>query len=204
MPSSAYEKHPSLKNEVLFAESWPYNHYVWCGKHNSRKFSITLVFMCVRIHSEKRILALSCLSIPLSVVCLSTCISTAPTGWIFVLFDIGHFYENLSRNSVEKIQIWLKSDCYIGHFTWRPKYVHIADSSTYRLFCSSTGVLREPILAFPWQHSMVLYYWQLRVGLTTIQRERIVAFFSNNGYVNAPQCYVIRTLPVFFKFQSFF
>ena len=29
-------------------------------------------------------------------ICLSACISAAPTGWIYVKFDIERFYENLS------------------------------------------------------------------------------------------------------------
>jgi hypothetical protein len=32
-------------------------------------------------------------------------------------------YWGLSRKSVEKLQIWIKSGTYIAHFTWRPKYV---------------------------------------------------------------------------------
>jgi len=31
--------------------------------------------------------------------------------------------------SVEQIQIWLKMDKNMGHFTWRPKYVYFVDSS---------------------------------------------------------------------------
>jgi hypothetical protein len=37
-----------------------------------------------------------------------------------------NFHENLSR----KIQIWLKSDNNIRHYTWRLKYVYIVDNST--------------------------------------------------------------------------
>jgi hypothetical protein len=36
--------------------------------------------------------------------------------------------------------------------------------------------------------------------------EKLLLFNGNNGYVNAPQCYVIRTLPVFLcsLFEGFF
>jgi len=34
----------------------------------------------------------------------------------------------------------------------------------YEIFCSWATVQREPVLAFLWQHSAVLYSWQLRVG----------------------------------------
>jgi hypothetical protein len=42
-----------------------------------------------------------------------------------VKFDFGDI-----TKSVEKLQIWLKSDKNIGYFTLRPKYVCIVDSST--------------------------------------------------------------------------
>lgn len=32
-------------------------------------------------------------------VCLCTCVSSVPTGWVFVIFDIGDFYESLSKKS---------------------------------------------------------------------------------------------------------
>jgi hypothetical protein len=42
----------------------------------------------------------------------------APTGRIFMKYDILEFFE-----SVEKIQISLKSDKNNGYFTWRPTYI---------------------------------------------------------------------------------
>jgi len=36
----------------------------------------------------------------LAPLCPPTCISSAPTGLIFVKFDIGGFYYNLARQSV--------------------------------------------------------------------------------------------------------
>ena len=49
------------------------------------------------------------MKVPVMSVCLSlsaqlfvhppACIIAAPTGWIYVKFDIGYFYENLLRNS---------------------------------------------------------------------------------------------------------
>jgi hypothetical protein len=54
-------------------------------------------------HSEnfkKRILALSYLFVRPSSY------NSAPNGWIFMKFDIGVFFENMSR----KIEVWLKYD----------------------------------------------------------------------------------------------
>jgi hypothetical protein len=42
------------------------------------------------------------------------------------------WYWGLLRKSVEKIQIWLKSDKSIGHFTWRPKYILLLHSALNR------------------------------------------------------------------------
>jgi hypothetical protein len=79
----------------------------------------------VRIKSEKQILAASCLSVCLS-VCLPTCFSMIPTDQIFVKFDIGNFYENLSRNP----RLGLKRAKNIGHHVRRHKYVYIVDHIT--------------------------------------------------------------------------
>ena len=60
--------------------------------------------------------------VPINIVMyvrLPVCISAAITGRISLKFDFGDVNENLSR----KIQIWLKSDKGIGHFTWRSECV---------------------------------------------------------------------------------
>ena len=56
------------------------------------------------------LLALSCLSVRPSVWN-----NSAPTGRIFMKFDIRVFFEK----TVEKSQVSVKSDKNIGHFTWR-------------------------------------------------------------------------------------
>ena len=68
---------------------------------------------------EKCLLTLSCLS-----VCLSALVSSAPMGQVFAKFGIGV----LNKNSVKTLQIWLKSDKNIGHFTQRPQNTYIFDS----------------------------------------------------------------------------
>jgi hypothetical protein len=60
---------------------------------------------------------------------VSACISSAPIGCIFVKFDIGDIYENLSSKSK-----FVKSEKDIGHFTWRPKCLSCFDSD----ICSAT------------------------------------------------------------------
>jgi hypothetical protein len=52
---------------------------------------------------------------------LSTWNNSAPTGWIFMKFDIWVFFEN----QLKKIQGLLKSDKNNGYFMWRP--IHIFD-----------------------------------------------------------------------------
>jgi hypothetical protein len=58
---------------------------------------------------------------PISLVmsaCPSACISSVPTGRIYVKFFIWDLLM-----SVAKIQIWLKSDKNTGHFALRPEYI---------------------------------------------------------------------------------
>jgi hypothetical protein len=53
-------------------------------------------------------------------LCLSAWNNSIPTGRIFL--EIWRF--SIFRKSVEKIQIWLKSNKYNGYCTWRPVYIH--------------------------------------------------------------------------------
>jgi hypothetical protein len=93
----------------------------------------------------------------------------------------------------------------------------------------STAKQRECIVAFYWQHSAVLYCWQLHVGqeryrgnvllrfIGNIQRFYIVdsylyvnsktegvycCVYLTSDYENVPQCHVTRTLPVSFLLLS--
>jgi hypothetical protein len=43
-----------------------------------------------------------------------------------------------------------------------------------------------------------LFSWQLHV---TQQHNELLRFNCNSGYANAPKCYVVRTLPILFKFD---
>ena len=65
----------------------------------------------------------------------------------------------------------------IGHFTSR---------STYVLLLSATQICHTSIVV---QHSIFVYS-------STTHRDCILCFHCNNRYANAPQCYVIRTLPI--------
>jgi hypothetical protein len=61
-------------------------------------------------------------------VCPSTWNNSAPTGRIFMKYDIWVFF-----NSVEKIKVSLKFLKNNGYFTWRPMHIydHISPSSSY-------------------------------------------------------------------------
>jgi hypothetical protein len=95
-------------------EHSPAECYAVCFGHfqgECYSFGEVLLFIRrVRISSEKRLFPSTDLS-----VCPSAYIGATTTARIFVKFDIGDFHENLSR----KIQMWLKSDNNIRHFTWR-------------------------------------------------------------------------------------
>ena len=40
--------------------------------------------------------------------------------------------------------------------------------------------------------------------IATMQKERVVAFAQQNGYVNVPQCYVISSLRILFSLVFYF
>jgi hypothetical protein len=74
------------------------------------------------------------------------------------------WYRGLTQNSVDKLQIWFKSDDNIGNFTLRLKhFYYIVDKST-NYFVALTTVQREHIVTCPWQHLTVLYCWQQHLG----------------------------------------
>ena len=124
------------------------------------------VFRHVRINSKRCLLASLC-----HPVRLSARSSLASPARIFMKFGIG----NLSEKSVEICEICLKSYKNVGNFTWRPKYICIVDIST-KYFAAQ----RQAILAFPWQHPAVPYYWQLLVGQQNYKREALLRSGGNN------------------------
>jgi hypothetical protein len=74
---------------------------------------------------------------------------------------------------VKTLQIWLKSDYIVGHFTCRSTYMY-ADDSSVKITCISTAV--KGIKFFiSIAHSLVIY---VASYIITIQRECIVAFSS--------------------------
>jgi len=99
------EKTGTKKTNLQNANSVCFGHF----QGECYSFGEMLLFIRrIPISSEKRLFPSTSLS-----VCPSAYIGAAPTVQIFVKFDIGNFHENLSR----KIQIWLKSDNNIRHFT---------------------------------------------------------------------------------------
>jgi hypothetical protein len=66
-------------------------------------------------------------------VVMSVCLSIRPYG--ATRLPLGGFLRNLStyRKSIEKSEVWLKSDKNNGYFTWRPVYI----SDNMSLNCSS-------------------------------------------------------------------
>ena len=109
-----------------------------------------------RISRENLLLAPSCLSAHLHVrlsFCLSSIITVAPAGRIFVKCDFVDFYENLWRNSK---YIWnlteisgILHECLIG----------LCCGQYYKILCGSTTVSVERIVAIPFQteHVYVIY-----------------------------------------------
>jgi len=99
---------------------------VLCIQHAMRKRRIILS----SVACEKRLFALSCLS-----VCPCVWNNSAVTGRNFMKFDIWGIF----RNSVEEIQVSLKSEKNNGYFTWRSMYMydHISLNSSQNKKCFS-------------------------------------------------------------------
>jgi hypothetical protein len=104
----------AVKKEVEASAQWR-NRNCQAVKYNNNLFFV----ISVRRKRENRFLTSSCLSV-FPHVSARLLLGDFPNIW----------YWRLLRKSAEKLQIWLKSDNNIEHFTWRHKYVYIVDSST--------------------------------------------------------------------------
>ena len=136
------------------------------------------------------------------------------------------WYVRIFRKYVKKIQVILKSDKNKGYFTWGKIYIFLILSRSFLLRLRNISdkscrenqnthfVLSNVFLKSCRVWNNVEKY--CRVGQVTIWRMRIACwipkatnththavqyslpFHVNNGCTNAPQFYVIRTLPVSF------
>jgi hypothetical protein len=61
----------------------------------------------------------------------------------------------------------------------RQHYRAVYFGQQYEVVCSSAAVKLDPILAFPWQHSAVLYCWQLYVGQQRYKGNVLLRFHGN-------------------------
>jgi hypothetical protein len=130
----------------------------------------------------------------------------APTGRILITFNIFAFF---FRKSVEKIQVSLKSDNNNRHFTWRRSHVCDNISLNYsqneKYFkINLVEKIRIHILrlltfsenrAVHEKMSKNLVEPEQTINGNTILRIRVSCWISKVN-ANAPQCCVIRTLPV--------
>ena len=97
------------------------------------------------------------------------------------------WYWALSQNSVEKIQILLKSGKNIRHFTWRPNCVQVVDNSMKYFDCK-----RSQFLRFHGNTQMVLY-WKLHARQQQYKGKAVCPPpppNSKRGEANVPQYFV--------------
>ena len=66
-----------------------------------------------------------------------------------------------------------------------------------QLFCSLTIAQMELIVAFPWHHWAPFYCLQLHVG-QQYKKDALLHFHSKHRHANAPQYYILWTLPSLF------
>jgi hypothetical protein len=86
--------------------------------------------------------------------------------------------------SAETLHIWLNSDTHMGYFTWRPKHVFIVKSCTKYFVARHQSKGRALLYSHGNAEHFILSTAAYRP--TTIKRKH-----SNNGYANAPRCYVV-------------
>ena len=135
------------------------------------------------------------------------------------------WYLSIFRQSVEKIQVSLKSDNIKEHFAWRTIYIydHILPISSWYEKCFRQKLYRKSKRTFLFKNFFLLKSWRLwyraekfcRPGQATDDRMayahcmlankgyrhtlricNTLLFHSSIGYTSVPVCYVIRSSPV--------
>ena len=106
--------------------------------------------MDIHMNSKKCLLVMSCLSVHLHA-----------SAWLL----LDGFSWNLILCTFTKICPGTEDLVNTKHYQalYMKTMLHSYCWWQYEIFCSSTTVLREPILAFPWQLLMVVYCSQLHV-----------------------------------------
>ena len=86
------------------------------------------------------------------------------------------------------------------------RYVTFSENrAVYEIMSKKCGMARD----HNWQHNMANARCMLdkqgytRPGTHPPTNKHVILFHGNNSFANAPQCYVIRTLPVFKPFTLF-
>ena len=159
-------------------------------------------------------------------VCPSALNNSAPTGRIFMKFDVGVIFENM----FEKRQVSLISDKNNGYFTedqctfliifrsflLRPRYVSDKccreNHNTHFVVSNSPTPRKSSRL----RYNVETYFTNGQATDDNMAHAhcvldtkgykyilRILLFHYNNGCTNAPQCYVILTLSVLLVYSTF-
>jgi hypothetical protein len=140
------------------------------GKKRRRDW-FSVPFRHIFISSEKRLSASSCVSVRLSV-----CVSSVPTGRIFVKFDIVDFYENLSRKPT-----------FFKNKTKMSGTLRLYCCQQYEIFCSSRPTQKWTHCCFSMAKLLILLYClQWHVAKQDIENS-LLHCHINNGYTNAPK-----------------
>jgi len=98
---------------------------------------------------------------------------------------------------------WFITDNNMGRFTWVGlTSIYVDHNSTIYLVARQSAKGTHYCLSMATR--TVLYCWQLQLSQQQFKENALLRFHSNNSYVNAPQYYAIRTLPIVLrKTQSF-
>ena len=154
----------------------PQSCYIW------RQCFVLNVIMWAGPHSERRLLAPSC---------LSACTRSAPAGWILVKFYIGTS-KKIFRETPDLVPTWQKY--------WAPyikAQVLLDVWQQKEISCGSTPVQRKTIIAFLWKNTTGFVLSIATMYANNDTKQRRCCFQLQQWLHERVTLSVTRTLPIF-------
>ena len=164
--------------------------------------------------SEKWLLVSSCLSVR-----PSTCSHETTLGYHCTDFFYEIWYLSIFRKTVKKFQVSLKSDKHSGYFTWIAIHAQfflewdmfqtngVEEIKTHILCSIFFFFENRAVYEIMWENIVQrgrpqMTIWRTRVACWVPKSTKTLTCFSTETMVatNAPQCYVIQTLPFSLRF----
>jgi hypothetical protein len=153
----------------------------------------------------------------------SACNISAPTGRSFMESDVWVFFENLSRKfkfhsnrtringtlgedqctfMIISLSVLLKMRNVLNKSCRKNQNTHFCSIFFFFENCGVYEIMWKNIVKsdkLPMTICRMRFVRRIPKAINTHSEYVILLFHNNNGYTNAPQCYVVRTLPVLFN-----